>query len=192
MSTNARLNISAEETGAVDPTNDDRWAMGFERVQVAFPAEDGYEAVCIHCGEPVVDEGGEVYTHADGESYCDEDAWLAAADEATEDDEGGSAADHYEGTYAEPETGPGSWCNSASVIVDEEENSVSVSISVGDPRGGFYFTVRRVPTITNGAGEVENPELAGKLILHTPYPGEGLPHMGLTELHPGTFLIGQS
>lgn len=45
------------------------------------------------------------------------------------------------------------------------------------PRGAFTFTVRRRPD-------------TGDLLLHVPYPGEGMPHMTLTEDHPGTYRIG--
>ncbi|MFD8493365.1 hypothetical protein [Amycolatopsis sp. NPDC059657] len=71
------------------------------------------------------------------------------------------------------------------VGVDEDEDSVTLAISVGDPRGAFTFTVRRVPD------DVDGP-LAGRLIMHTPYPTEPLPHEHLTPLHPGTHLIGHT
>lgn len=74
-------------------------------------------------------------------------------------------------------TGPLSWLNSAAIDFDYDQDSVSVSISVGDPRGAFVFTVRRRPD-------------TGELLLHTPYPGEGMPHMALEALQPGTFRIG--
>lgn len=67
------------------------------------------------------------------------------------------------------------WLNSARVTVSPENDEVTCVVSVGDPRGGFVFTVRR-----NSDGEI---------LLHTPHPGEGLPHMRLKELHPGTYIV---
>ncbi len=75
-----------------------------------------------------------------------------------------------------------SWANNAGVRADTEEDSFTVTISVGDPRGAFAFTVRRIPD-----GDHEH---AGCLVLHSPHPEESAPHARLTELHPGTFLIG--
>ena len=77
---------------------------------------------------------------------------------------------------------PLAWVNHAAISLDEKDDAVHVSISVGDPRGAFVFTVRRLPDTAH-----EHP---GRLIMHTPYPGEGMPHEVLTQLHDGTFLIG--
>lgn len=75
------------------------------------------------------------------------------------------------------ERGPLGWCNSAAISLDRRDDAVTVSISVGDPRGAFAFTVRRLSD--------------GRLVLHTPYPGEGMAHMQLREMHPGTYEIGE-
>ncbi|MFD2414809.1 hypothetical protein [Amycolatopsis pigmentata] len=90
--------------------------------------------------------------------------------------------DSGEGPH-DPERIPLSWCNSAAVHTDESEDSVTVSISVGDPRGAFTFTIRRVPDDVGS-------NLAGHLIMHTPYAGQPLPHKELTPLHGGTFVVG--
>lgn len=82
----------------------------------------------------------------------------------------------------EPETGPSSWCNSAFFEFDSEEDSVTVGISVGDPRGAFTFTIRRLPA------EAED---GGRLVMHLPYPGGSWLHEPLTLLHEGTYLIGR-
>ncbi len=74
------------------------------------------------------------------------------------------------------EPGQLTWLNSARITTDPTEDAVHCIISVGDPRGGFCFTVRRL--------------LDGGLIIHMPHPGEGLPHMALKELSPGTFEVG--
>jgi hypothetical protein len=70
---------------------------------------------------------------------------------------------------------PLAWANSAHLRFDPDEDAIYLSVSVGDPRGRFVFTVRRMPS--------------GELILHTPYPGEGMPHIPLTEIRPGTYEV---
>lgn len=72
---------------------------------------------------------------------------------------------------------PLSWCNSANIRQDPDDDAVHVSISVGDPRGAFAMTIRRLDD--------------GSLVMHVPYPGESMPHMKLTDLHPGTYRIGE-
>lgn len=125
-----------------------RWALedvGDDRVALEFDWEA--EPTCQHCGEAIEDEGGEIYIHTEsGEPWCDETDWLQAVSEADDAEEGESAdpADYYESTFAEPVTGPATWCNSAAISVSEEEDSVSVLISVGDPRGAFAMTVRKI------------------------------------------------
>lgn len=74
-------------------------------------------------------------------------------------------------------TGGLSWLNSAAIVLDYERDEASVSLSVGDPRGAFVFTIRRRPD-------------TGELLLHVPCPGEGLPHMPIQELRPGAYRIG--
>ncbi|MFI9389214.1 hypothetical protein [Kutzneria sp. NPDC052558] len=83
----------------------------------------------------------------------------------------------------QPERVPLSWANSAAILANDEQDSLTLSVSVGDPRGAFCFTVRRIPDDAEG-------DLAGRLVIHMPYPGETLPHREITELHPGTFVVG--
>lgn len=90
---------------------------------------------------------------------------------ATTDDDG-----------VEISSAPLAWLNHASVYASEEEDSVTVMISVGDPRGAFEFSVRRIPADADS-------ELAGKLIMHVPYPEKATPHVPVRDLHPGTYLI---
>jgi hypothetical protein len=75
------------------------------------------------------------------------------------------------------------WVKHAGVSVNEADDSVTLHISVGDPRGAFRFTLRRIPADADG-------ELAGKVIMHVPYPGEPTPHVPLTDLHTGTYIVG--
>jgi len=104
-------------------------------------------------------------------------------DHAGDDDAGEAGRPGYGTGPHAPERVPLSWVNSATVDTDGKDDSVTVSVSVGDPRGAFCFTVRRVPDHAEG-------DLAGRLLLHVPYPGEPLPHQQLTAHHPGTYLIG--
>jgi hypothetical protein len=73
------------------------------------------------------------------------------------------------------EPGPLDWCNSARVVVDPDDDAITCLVSVGDPRGAFAFTVRRLPD--------------GRIVLHLPHPGESLPHCETRQLHPGTLVI---
>lgn len=75
----------------------------------------------------------------------------------------------------EQEPGPLTWLNSARVTADSEEDAVHCVVSVGDPRGGFCFTVRRLSS--------------GALVIHVPHPGESLPHCATKALHPGTLEV---
>lgn len=68
-----------------------------------------------------------------------------------------------------------SWLNSARITTDPEGDAVHCIVSVGDPRGGFCFTVRRLSD--------------GRLVIHTPCPGEDLAHECTAHLHAGTLLV---
>lgn len=63
----------------------------------------------------------------------------------------------------EQEPGPLTWLNSARIVTNPENDEVSCLVSVGDPRGAFCFTVRRLSD--------------GRLVIHTPHPGETMAHM---------------
>lgn len=71
--------------------------------------------------------------------------------------------------------GPLSWLNSARITTNADEDSVSCLVSVGDPRGAFCMTVRRLPD--------------GRIVLHLPHPGEGMPHLTTQQLHEGTLVV---
>jgi hypothetical protein len=74
-----------------------------------------------------------------------------------------------------PVAGGASWLNSASVEVSAENDEVTFTASVGDPRGAFVFRIRRLQN--------------GKLLIHTPYPGESFAHMATAEMGPGTLMV---
>lgn len=126
-------------------------------------------------GEPVEDAGEDVERIHLG---FDEDGYLIDCDRADCRAEGEHVAEcDYAGeTFP---MGVTAWCNSAAISVDDADDSVSVSISVGDPRGAFVMTVRRVEG-DDGAG----------LVLSVPDPSDGFLHMPLKSIHDGYFRIG--
>lgn len=73
------------------------------------------------------------------------------------------------------EEGPLSWLHHAGIAIDDDEDSITLFASVGDPRGSFAFTLRRHDN--------------GQVTISTPYPGEGIPHEKTTELMPGRLLV---
>ena len=75
---------------------------------------------------------------------------------------------------------PLSWANSVGMEFNEKEDSIKVTVSVGDPRGAFVMQLRRV--VDDGGNET--------LLMHVPHPDDSTPHAELTEHHPGTYLIG--
>lgn len=157
MSNHATLYVtSAEKDGEGEPILDP------ERVQVEF-TEDDATRTCKRCGQDI-HGNGDVWKHDDtGSQFCQ--AHLVDDFDPDEDEDVPTA---------EPESrGAADICNSASL--NFEDDSVTVSISVGDPRGAFAMTVRRT-------GD-------GRLILHVPYEGEPMPHMPLKKLHEGTYEI---
>jgi len=70
---------------------------------------------------------------------------------------------------------PLGWLNSASIVTDADDDAVRFFVSVGDPRGAFQFTVRRMPD--------------GELLIQTPTTGDSFLHRPLRELFPGTLQI---
>lgn len=141
-----------------------------ETVSLVFDTDYGPTHRCRACGEPLI-ETTDGYETESGESICID--FQAVTD--TDPDDG-------EGPH-DPERIPLSWCNSAAVHTDESQDSITVTISVGDPRGAFTFTIRRIPDDTDS-------DLAGRLIMYTPYAGQPLSHMDLTPLHEGTHVVG--
>lgn len=82
----------------------------------------------------------------------------------------------------DPQPIPLTWCNHAAIATNENYDAVTVIISVGDARGGFALSVHRMPDHAD-----EHP---GRLMLSVPHPGEIGPHALLSEVRPGTYLIG--
>lgn len=129
---------------------------------------------CTACGDALSEE-------VDG--YADETGSLTCRAYDPDDDpdhDGDTGPDDGKGPH-HPQRVPLSWANGTAIRTDPDEDSITVTISIGDPRGAFAFTVRRIPD-----GAETN---AGRLILHTPYPGEPMPHRELIEDHAGTYWV---
>jgi hypothetical protein len=73
------------------------------------------------------------------------------------------------------ERGPLGWINSAQIVLDRQEDAVSVRISVGDPRGAFSMTVRR--------------HADGTLHLSVPFEGEPAEHCALRRISHGHYVV---
>lgn len=155
--TYATVRISADEVSE-EIEQDTFPTYELERVSVSFPAEDSAGDFCRHCGEMIEEEDG-VWTHVDTvATWCD------------------GQRGEVSKIYAEPDRSPGMWCNSAAITVDEEENSVTVSISLGDPRGAFTMTARRLED--------------GTLVLYVPSTSDAMSHMPLIPIREGAFEVG--
>ena len=74
------------------------------------------------------------------------------------------------------EPGPLTWLNSARITTDPENDSIHLNVSVGDPRGGFHFEIRR---------RSDN----GWLLISMPYPGESMAHEETKQVSPGTLVV---
>ena len=74
-----------------------------------------------------------------------------------------------------PTAGPLAWLNSARITADVAGDAIHCVVSIDDPRGGICMTIRRKPN--------------GEILIHLPTPADGMPHVQLRELHPGTLLI---
>lgn len=142
------------------------------RVSLEFPRETATTYRCRACGEDLTETVDGYESDYHGRQCSD----------YVPDDDSDDGPDWGEGPH-DAERVPLSWINSAAIDADETDDSVTVSISVGDPRGAFSFQIRRIADDADG-------DLAGRLVLHVPYPGQPLPHEALTPLHTGTCLIG--
>lgn len=163
------------------------------RVQFETPASEGRDAEsrCKRCSRDLVDYG-ELQDEEDQSPFCPEEF-------QTSDDDEEDRLRH------DPEPLPLTWFNSAAFDFSAEEDSVTVSISVGDPRGAFAFTIRRLPAHTfepysdapercRSCGELPQDRRhsgRGQLVMHTPYERMGMPHVPVKKVSDGTYLIGE-
>lgn len=63
---------------------------------------------------------------------------------------------------------PLAWLNTASIVLDERDDAVHATISAGDPRGSFQFTIRRLPD--------------GRMVMYLPHLDQSAPHMFMRPL----------
>lgn len=124
-----------------------------------------------------VEKSGILY---DGGGHADEDCIVAVTNP---DRENGIRPQNEEGEEVEQ---PIDWFNSAKIIVNPEADSVSLTISTGDPRGAFVWTIRRRPD-------------TGEILLHLPVRKGDASRDYLIEhhedvdcLHEGTWVISRS
>jgi hypothetical protein len=156
------------------------------RVQVESDYGDSCSHRCEHCDAPVdedgTDESGETECPENSDGYAhDGDEWPDCGPDCPLDGNDGGE-DHYtrETFGAHSPVAPAlDWLNSCAIDVDARDDSATVTISVGDPRGAFAMTVRRV---TPAEGDPY-------LIMHTPYPGESWAHMPLAYVSEGTYRV---
>lgn len=159
------------------------------RVSLEFGWVTGTQFRCAACGGDLTQttDGFEAADDPDGDvcpdyDPADHDPGPGGEPDDADADGDGDGPGYGTGPHV-PRRVPLSWVNSAAIDTDDKDDSVTVSISIGDPRGAFCFTVRRIP-------DDADSDLAGRLVLHVPYPAEPMPHEPLTEHHPGTYLIG--
>jgi len=170
---NITINGSEDAVETWHDDSEDLW------VHVSIDEEGVSEPICEHCGGVEDDHDSAV----DWECGCG--AEVDSLDGACPNCGAGPPAETLQGCPGqdwsgtntwEPVDPPLSWCKSAGVNTDPRDDAVTVSISVGDPRGGFTMTIRRLPD--------------GRLVMYLPYPERSLLHLPLREIHPGTYEVG--
>lgn len=129
------------------------------------------ERVVVERETGTADDG----TDARATVRCTACGWTFADDDSAAESECPDVdADDDEGPHV-LEAIPLAWLNSARVVLDEDNDTVSVHISAGDPNGAFAMDIRRTPD--------------GTMILTVPHAGTIAPHMFMREIHTGAFEI---
>lgn len=118
--------------------------------------EYGAQHRCAECSEPVYDdrypynpEAVKIWTTGkEGGATCPQRECESCLGTGINDDSrAGNVCESCSGAGFLPHVPvdvPLSWCNSISAELDEKADTVSVSISTGDPRGGFRMAIERV------------------------------------------------
>lgn len=150
-----RMRVEGSPVMANAPRGDEALDMlvdDFDAVTVDLPGmDDEPEIECQFCQRQIFDNGGGEWL-----ATLMKTAWCPGAPA------------HW------PKNRPLDWANWASLKIDEEEDSITMYVSIGDPRGAFSFTVRRVDD---------------RVILHLPHPGESTPHARTKEIADGTLEV---
>jgi hypothetical protein len=136
------------------------------RVSVDFDWESNrVQWRCRECDAVFADEDD-----ADGE-VCDHAECLVHIGDENCDDHDCEFGGHDLVEEAEPL----SWVNSAAIDFDEASDKVTVSISVGDPRGAFVMSIYRTEE---------------GLRMGVPRPNDLFLHMPLREINDGFYAVG--
>jgi len=164
-------------------------------VGLTFPGQDGDATWrCTECSE-TTDEKNYAGGNVDPESLCTGteceacEGWGNVMPDGTPDNQGvntSTACATCDGSGHGAHnwlTEPHAWLNSAGIHV--REDTVTVSLSLGDPRGAFTMSVERL-TYTPEGSDTEVTELR----LSVPTPADTMAHMGLVPLgSPGYYRI---
>lgn len=136
-------------------------------------AEIEEATLCKHCDEPIAEYDGWVHDHT-ANRWCENITDSEAAERRVKAEVYG----YDEPAEAEPgKSLPGNWIG---MSTKPEDESVSVQISLGDPRGCLTMTVRRV----------RDEDGNERLLLRVPNPDDSTPHVTMREIAPGTYQIG--
>lgn len=75
-----------------------------------------------------------------------------------------------------PVAKPLTWVKSASIDPNPDDDSITVAVSVGDPRGAFCMYLRKTPD--------------GRILMDVPHPEQSGLHLPLTQIMPGVYRVG--
>lgn len=185
----ATVNITADAIAAPEHNPDGQlYADGLEAVGIELPGEDGAaEVTCRECGAEL-ERDGVTWVSDPGGADCeaaDEDECPTCEGTGTGREFG---PDGYEtgcetcaGTGSVPgshvaEPTPFGWANSARIHLSEDGSEITLTVSIGDPRGGISMTARRMDD--------------GTILLHVPTLDRVKSHMHYaTVAHEGTFIL---
>ena len=126
-----------------------------ESVGIHFPdAENGHDAA-VYCRDCLA-----TFDHHDDAA---EDGPCPDSDQLDDDDEPVGPHNTADAQLA--------WINSAAIHLDPDHDEVTVTVSVGDPRGALAMTV----------GQDDD----GHIYVHVPHPDDPMPHLrDLRYFHP--------
>jgi hypothetical protein len=71
-----------------------------------------------------------------------------------------------------------SWVNSAGIHLNEQDDTIDLAISLGDPRGAFIMRLYRTAN--------------GQIRMEVPYPEQGFLHLPLRELGRGVYAVNET